>query len=531
MTSFFYARARSAALIFSASLFYPIGSEAQFEPIPLTAESFNHDIVVERTAPRPLMPATTASMEGGITNTGFSWFEKGYSASYPAAGLPAAGSVIASDLVMDHEYQFAPDYRSNNAVLLDSDFTSAELELQTPAPFTGLSFLLSGAHDGSYAPVAYCVEYQDGSTQTGTVRCLDWLNNTYSAYSASGRVNVRTFTFANINEQLPKLFSSDVVLTNPASPVVRVAVVYVSGAGHSAIMALSGQTEPGGPFGPIAFTGYNADLVVEKSANRPQLLTGVTTATMANGIANGQWTWYEQGYVPGDLVSGLPPAGSMVTNAAALDCVYALAPDYGTNNAALLDADSPLVRLTPARPVACCALSFLAASAGGPTTNNCVIQHLDGTAQTNRLVSPDWLDKTVPEAFAAGGRVNVNTRVLDTAPAAAPCLFAAEVGLTNATSPVTNILVQWRPGGLPAHTAFLAVSAKASAPRPVPVLSIHLESGGTLVIESSRPGQLWSTSSLEGSEPSWQDMGTISNAVRVSISAGEPGRFYRVVGW
>ena len=61
----------SAAVILVSALLLPT-SHAQFTAIPLTPESFNHDIVVERTAPRPVRPVTTASVEAGLGNTGFS---------------------------------------------------------------------------------------------------------------------------------------------------------------------------------------------------------------------------------------------------------------------------------------------------------------------------------------------------------------------------------------------------------------------------------------------------------------------------
>src|SRR5690349_13033652 len=89
-------------------------ARADFVPIPLTSDSFNQDIVVEKTAPPPLMPATTASMDGGTANTGFSWYERGYNATYPATGLANAGSTLQSD-VPGHDYILAPSYKSNNA--------------------------------------------------------------------------------------------------------------------------------------------------------------------------------------------------------------------------------------------------------------------------------------------------------------------------------------------------------------------------------------------------------------------------------
>src|SRR5882672_3557719 len=118
---------------------------ADFVPIPLTSDSFSQDIVVEKTAPPPLMPATTASMEAGTANTGYSWYERGYNPIAPSTGLPAAGSILASD-VPDHAYLFAPNYKSNNAVMIDSTLITATMTLTTPAAFARLSFLVSAGN-------------------------------------------------------------------------------------------------------------------------------------------------------------------------------------------------------------------------------------------------------------------------------------------------------------------------------------------------------------------------------------------------
>src|SRR5437868_8269238 len=87
---------------------------AAFEPIALTPYSFNQDIIVEKSAPRPVLPATSASMDGDSPGTGYAWFERGYLPDWPSAGLPEAGTVFASPRMDDHIYQMAPDYKSND---------------------------------------------------------------------------------------------------------------------------------------------------------------------------------------------------------------------------------------------------------------------------------------------------------------------------------------------------------------------------------------------------------------------------------
>src|SRR5882672_8184175 len=95
---------------------------ADFAPIALTSGSYNQDVVVENTAPAPVVAGgyTTASMDNGVANTGFSWYEQGYNTANPTTGLPIAGSIFTHQNAADHQYQMAASYASNNAVLLDS---------------------------------------------------------------------------------------------------------------------------------------------------------------------------------------------------------------------------------------------------------------------------------------------------------------------------------------------------------------------------------------------------------------------------
>src|SRR6266498_1606128 len=120
---------RQTALFLLATTFLSGICRGDFVPIVLTSDSFNQDVVVEKTAPPPIVPVTTASMETGVTNTGFGWYERGYNLLSPGTGLGSPAWVIVSDALPDHMYQFAPSYKTNNAVLIDATFTHATLTL------------------------------------------------------------------------------------------------------------------------------------------------------------------------------------------------------------------------------------------------------------------------------------------------------------------------------------------------------------------------------------------------------------------
>src|SRR5258708_16093148 len=139
-------------------------ARADFVPIALTSSSYNQDVVVENTAPAPVIAGgyTTASMDNGVANTGFSWYEQGYNTANPATGLPLAGAIFTHPNAADHQYRMAPSYASNNAVLLDATLTSATLTVTTPLALMRLSFFESGGHNG--VSFNYVVHHQNGTT-------------------------------------------------------------------------------------------------------------------------------------------------------------------------------------------------------------------------------------------------------------------------------------------------------------------------------------------------------------------------------
>src|SRR5512137_2996648 len=133
-----------ARIVLASALFLPGVAHAGFAPIPLTSSSYNQDIVVENSAPAPVVAGgyTTASMDNGAANTGDSWYEQGYNSASPSTGLPSAGSIFSSQSAPSHQYRMAA-YSANNAVLLDSALTNATLTVLTPTAYSGLSFLQS----------------------------------------------------------------------------------------------------------------------------------------------------------------------------------------------------------------------------------------------------------------------------------------------------------------------------------------------------------------------------------------------------
>jgi hypothetical protein len=522
------ATAKLAKAIFVGAALLSGVARADFVPIPLTSDSFNRDIVVEKTAPPPLMPVTTASMDGGTANTGYSWYERGYNANWISTGLPVAGSTLSSD-VAGHDYVLAPNYKSNNAVMIDSTLTTATLTISTPAAYSRLSFLASAGNGPG--TVQFTIHHQNGTTETGTFVCPDWLSTANEAFISRGRVDVNAFTMNGVNLSYPMLFSSDVLLTNTTNPVTQIDFSYVSGPAHNAIFAVSGSTNQVNPFtfAPMVVTGFTVDLIVESTAPRREYLTTATTASMEGGLFNSSRTWYERGYYPLNPETGLPTAGSVLTSTAAPDHRFLLPPDYQTNNVAMFDGDFPTASITPLNPSAYSALSFLCAAGHGPVTNQCVISHANGSAETNLFVIPNWFDSSAA-AFVSSGDLDLSIRAADSVGANNPRLYAVDIPLANASSPVTNVTFNFTGGSANSHAAVFAMSGLAnqtSGSRPA--LSISTASGGSVQITTTRPGLLQSTTALKGTNTIWQDEGIISSTLIIAPTPGASGKFYRIL--
>ncbi len=434
-------------------------ARAGFAPIALTSGSYNQDMVVEATAPAPVVAGgyTTASMDSGVANANNSWYEQGYNLTNLSSGLPPAGTTFTSQSLANHQYTMPASYAANNALMLDTVLTNGTLTFTTPAAFSQRSFLESGGHNG--VTFSYTVHHLDGTTETGSASIPDWFNGTNPAWTANGRVDVGTFAFNSVNGNNPRLYSLDITLTHASSAVTRIDFTYVSGSGEGTIMAVSGST--GAAFSPIAVTGFNEDIVVEAAAGKPGALAGVTTATMDSGTNNTASTYYEMGYVPQAPATGLPHAGSIFTNLSAADHLYQMAPSYTAKNAVLVDSNVPTATMVPSSAKNFPALSFLTAAGNGPVTLGCTVHHQDGTTESNTFSSLDWFNYS-PVAVNANGRVYVNTKTVDNINLGHPRLYAVDYPLTGTASPVTSIVLNFISGATGSHAVVFAVSGGSS---------------------------------------------------------------------
>jgi len=222
---------------------------AQADYIPIAVSGFNQDVVVEAGAVNDptahYANAVTATMDGGTTKTGYTWYESGLPGG-AGGGLPAAG-VITSAVDPSTQFLLAP-YTGLNALLLDAATTSSTLTLVSPGQYSALSFLTSSGSAFFGSPVLnLTLHFSDGTAPlTGlSVTSPDWFDNTPAAVIAHGRVDVSTGTFDQVGNDNPRIYQENVVLPDSAAvhPISSIDIAWSSSGSNNAqtaIFAVSG---------------------------------------------------------------------------------------------------------------------------------------------------------------------------------------------------------------------------------------------------------------------------------------------------
>src|SRR2546427_7429271 len=169
-------------------------ARAGFTPIALNTNSFNHDVVIEATAPRALNDAVNVTQDGGTNKNGNTFYERGYNPAAPTTGVPPAGSLVVNP-AGNHTYRMPPDYHVNNVIMVGHNnggrtvpIGTGTLTFTTPAAFTGLSFLTCSGNGP--VNVGYTIHYADATTETGSFNALDWFASTAYVFNSSGRVSL-----------------------------------------------------------------------------------------------------------------------------------------------------------------------------------------------------------------------------------------------------------------------------------------------------------------------------------------------------
>ena len=515
---------------------------------PLDLTGFNADMIIESNAPNfsVNIGACTATMERGTNLWGRVYFEKGFGGQNNY-GMPPAGTTF-TNAAGDHAFTLAPSYTAANAMAVCSNGwgpPGGSFVITAPRAISTLALLGASTWGPKYVDVT--VHHQDGTSETSPqVPIPDWFNSngtipgTYPAVLAlvaAAGFETDNSGFDTGNTANYRLFAIDIPIGNTVSPVTRVDLAYNtdlnvgnSPSGVTFIFGLAGSPVypplSSNPALPLTVTGYNEDMVVERTAVlHPYGLYNATTASMDGGTNNNGSTWYEAGYYRQFPATGLPAANSII-HSMAQPSAYQMPASYTANNAAYVDAAHPSANLTPATPLAYTALSILSSDANGMVTNQVIMQYADGTQDTNGFISQDWFNAT-PYAFTSQGRVNLDSASINNDPGhnggnptSNPRLYEAQIGLNNTTSPLTNIVLNYL-GAQNATSGRMVVFAVSGATAPYPVIirstaqNISTGMEGTNLV-------LWCTTA-GGAEPITYNWQVQSNGVWMNLVDGAAG--------
>ena len=225
-------------------------SGSKFTPIPVTG--FNATTIVPATTlPFPI----TATMDAGTNvlqgnnNAGNTWFEQGFYHYDVSFGLPPSGSSFSSAANPNITYQLG-NYSNNCAIMVSKSQNVANITPATPTNYAALSLLTSmGNGPGVNALI---VQHADGVTESNQYTVYDWFQGAppSPAFTTQGRVTMNSRTLQNLGPgTVPSLFDAIVYLADRSSPVTNIQIQWVSGGGHTCLMAISGV--PGDSLAPI----------------------------------------------------------------------------------------------------------------------------------------------------------------------------------------------------------------------------------------------------------------------------------------
>jgi len=556
-----------------------------FSPVAVTG--YNADAIMESGVARLPAPcaATSASMDGGVNNTGNSWHEKGYYSYDPNSGLPAPGTVITSIAQPDHHYKLPASYTANNAAFVDSLRSNVNLTLANPTNYSALSFLSATANNNV---TNQCImQYADGTMETNTFVSRDWFNNSPYAISSLGRVNVENRTVNNnpstTTTANPRLYEAQFALGNTTSPLTNILLRFLGAinptTGRMVVMAVSASA---GAFSPIlttisptpagTFVGQNLALTGNVSGGTlPITYRWQFRPNGAGTFAN----LSDGGVISGAATTNLTFTSITLANSGEYRLVATNVAGFGISSVGTVTVLTPLQDVT--RPgdqitringtvpgaenepnaindntqkylnyddVDTAApfvgpVGFIVQPSLGQTIPNGVRSILSGV----RIYTANDAEERDPADITIEGSDDLSTWTLVSSNSLA-LPAARNAANTNALAPFTlalqEVLFSNSASYLSYRVTFNNVKNNSTANSMQlaeiellgilvgPQLSVTTNPDGTLTISSPTPGTLQSSTNL-ASPIIWANEGAISGSVIVTPSAAEPQKYFRVV--
>lgn len=215
----------------------------------MVATGYNQDLVVENGAVPQGVSAygayVTATMDGNVSKSGTTYYERGLNTSAPMTGLPTADTPFTSADLPNVVFQLQ-SYSQSNALLLTNNQTGT-LTLTAPTAFSSIAFLVATGN-GNGGTEAITLHFGDGTPAYAglSLSAPSWFDGSNPAFISMGRVDVPSGGFFNVGSNNPRLYdgSFDLAALGLAGHTISSIDFTFSGDGNAALFALSGSVVP-----------------------------------------------------------------------------------------------------------------------------------------------------------------------------------------------------------------------------------------------------------------------------------------------
>ncbi len=536
-----------------------------YSPLELLETSFNRDVIVEKEA-QGLAPSgyATASMDStGLTGNAF--FEQGYLATAPYAGLPAPGSLLVSLTAPDHSYLLPPNYSGNNAVWLSASSTTANLKPASAIPCSGLSFL--NASGNGPVTISYLLRHADGSAQSGQFISPNWYGGTGTALSVQGRVNLSSGVADAVQANNPRLYSSDIPVNNRSSALTNILLTYYSGGSSAAAVILAVSAAPAAMSPQVAlqplpnrvwqgsFLAFTSSIVaVPPAALQWQRDGGTGFTNLANGSGVG-------GVTATNLIMplvALEKAGTYrlvatnisgsVTSSAVSATIFSTLSNLATNAASTSFAGSSPDNESATNICDGSTSKYLnfglnsgSGTFRGPVGVNMVPTYGPTVVSGLRFYAANDASGRDPVSYILQGSNDGTTFwFITSGTLSLPAdRNAGGMGLDPIRQSVQQVLFNNTKAYASYRLSFSSIrTSSASMVQigevellgvPLPELQFQKDpAAGTITLKSTYPARLWSTTNLLQEGTVWIDEGPINGSQTINMTAETPGKFFRI---